>query len=194
MKDFFEILIKVSLITIAVITLTFLGAKFINDKIGGKKNMSDITYGYCKDTKCVEEVYTKEAVDRMLQQVRNDAQQSYKVKGDFAVIEGSMTLTANTEEKLNNSTTMQTMQNINFPEGFNKDNCVCVAFGGKTNSKANYSYGYYSGEDSYSQSSGSLKRNILLGNNTDSTKITLVVYNLYTNSVTYYYRIVLMKI
>ena len=108
------------------------------------------------------------------QTIANNTVANYKLKGDFAVIEGSHTLAANTQENLEQDYDMQTQWQINFPSGFNKDNCVCVCFGVKGYSDRCYAY--------------------TLGWNQDTTKINLEAYNMATSEKTLWYRIVLMKI
>ena len=53
---------------------------------------------------------------------------AYVLKDNFAIIDGKMTLEANTSENVNNDTEKQTILDIDFPENFTKDNCVCLAF------------------------------------------------------------------
>lgn len=87
----------------------------------------------------------------------------------------------------------QTILNIDFPKGFNKDNCVCLAFGMKSYEEKNYSYG--TGFSSSNRSiSGSLFRHAVLGASDDNSKIALQVWQMGTSERTVYYRLVLMKI
>lgn len=113
-------------------------------------------------------------------------------KDNFAVITGSMTLEANTQEGLETDSEKQTQLNINFPTGFNKDNCVVISFGTKVAGK-NYSYGV-GDKASYRWVTGSFRRNITLGASTDNSKIQLSVWQLATTQITIDYKIVLMKI
>ena len=108
-------------------------------------------------------------------------------QANIAVLTGSMSLSAGSS----GGDETQTQLNINFPSGFNKDNCVCIAFGMKLQSK-NYHYGV-GGTSSNRVVSGSFIRDIVLGAPTDDTKIQLVAYNA-GNKVTVNYNIVLMKI
>lgn len=60
---------------------------------------------------------------------------SYKIKGDFAVINGNINLT-NGEGSVD----------VNYPSGFNKDNCVCIAAGFAYQTAIGYIYdGYMDG-------------------------------------------------
>jgi len=91
------------------------------------------------------------------------------------------------------STEKQTILKIDFPTGFNKDNCICTAFGMKRDQEKNYTYGI-----GYSASNravtGSYYRHAVLGAADDSTKIALQVWQPGTEEVSVYYKLVLMKI
>lgn len=115
------------------------------------------------------------------------------IQNNMAVISGQMILEANSQSNLNNNIEQQTILNIDFPKGFNKDNCFCLTFGIKTNEDKNYSYGV---GDSISNRSftGSLIRNVILGASDDNSKIALHVWQPSTSQKTAYYRLVLMKI
>lgn len=126
------------------------------------------------------------------QTIANTAVANYKLKGDFAVITGSMTLAANTQENLELGASQQTMINIDFPSGYNKDNCVCLAFGVKGVENRNYAYGYNT-SGSLGLLRGTVERTITLGALADSTKIGVEAYNMATSDKTLWYRIVLMK-
>lgn len=123
----------------------------------------------------------------------NNIATTYKTKGDFAVIEGSYTLTANTQENLEQDYDMQTQWQIDFPTGFNKDNCVCLCFGVKGYADRCYAYGYNTSA-AMGMIRGTVERTITLGWNQDTTKINLEAYNMATSAKTLWYRIVLMKI
>lgn len=113
-------------------------------------------------------------------------------QGNIATLTGDMTLAAATQQEYQEGTEKQTQININFPSGYNKDNCIVLAFATKITGK-NYSYGV--GESpSYRAVTGSYKRNIVLGASSDNTKISLSVWQLSTSTVTINYKIVLMKI
>ena len=114
-------------------------------------------------------------------------------QGNIAVITGSMTLEANSQQNFESGVKKQTLKDIDFPEGFNKDNCVCIAFGIKRFTEKNYNYG--TGDSaSYNATTGAYDRNIVLGSSTDNSKINLSIWQLMTSSTTIYYKIVLLKI
>lgn len=113
--------------------------------------------------------------------------------GDFAVLTGSMTLEANTSDVASSGSQKQTQLDINFPTGFNKDNCVCISFGMKTTTDKNYCYGI-GGSNSVNATTGGLYKDVILGSATNATKIKLQVWQLSTTQKTVYYKIVLMKI
>ena len=87
----------------------------------------------------------------------------------------------------------QTILNIDFPSGFNKDNCVCVAFGMKAYQDKNYTYGI-GANSSNRATTGSLYRHAILGAADNNRKITLQVWQMGTSTKTVYYRLILMKI
>lgn len=123
-------------------------------------------------------------------QIQNGSKVVYE--DNFAIITGSITLKANTSQNLSNNIEMQTQLDINFPDTFNKDNCICIAFGMKKTEDKNYSYGI--GQSSSSNSIvGSLYKNVILGG-TDNTKITIQIWQMGTSIQKYIYKIVLMKI
>lgn len=114
-------------------------------------------------------------------------------QGNIAVITGSMTLEANSQQNFESGVKKQTLKDIDFPEGFNKDNCVCIAFGIKRFTEKNYNYG--TGDSApYNATTGAYDRNIVLGSSTDNSKINLSIWQLMTSSTTIYYKIVLLKI
>lgn len=112
---------------------------------------------------------------------------------NIAVISGQMELEANSQSNLENDAEQQTILDIDFPKGFNKDNCVCIAFGMKTYAERNYSYGVaFSSSNRFL--TGSYIRNVILGSGDNNSKIALHVWNMATGQHTVYYRLVLMKI
>lgn len=114
-------------------------------------------------------------------------------KDNIAVITGTMELEANTEENLAQNYEKQTILNIDFPDGFNKDNCVCLAFGMKRFEEKNYNYGV--GESITNRNiTGAYIRYVVLGSSTDENKICLQVWQPATGVITAYYKIVLMKV
>lgn len=70
------------------------------------------------DTKCKYEAYDKNEVDTLLASKANSsALTDYKLKGDFAVISGTY-----------DSTQAPLAYHINYPTGFNKNNCVVISY------------------------------------------------------------------
>lgn len=114
-------------------------------------------------------------------------------QSNIAVLTGTMTLEANSQESFAAGDKKQTLKQINFPTGYNKDNCVCIAFGIKRFEEKNYCYGA-GGSVSIQSVIASYERAIVLGATEDSTKININVWQAMTSSTTIYYKIVLMKI
>lgn len=121
------------------------------------------------------------------------------VKGDFAVIEDAFPLEANTQSNVNNGIAMATQYYINFPEGFDKDNCVCVACGlkiyGMREDIVDKGYGYgIDDNDGMALTTGGLYKSVFLGTKADNAKILLQVYQMSTEKKQCWFRIVLMKV
>lgn len=111
----------------------------------------------------------------------------YILKDDYAIIEGIMRLTGEAEGK-------QTSWEIDFPEGFNQENCTCLAF----ETKIIKTNGYANGtgfSDAMGLYSGDIPRSIIVGrSNSDSiSKIWCQTFNVGTDTIEVRYRIVLMK-
>lgn len=117
----------------------------------------------------------------------------YTTNDKFAVLTGNITLEANTQSNLEQGLQKQTLKNISFPNGFNKDNCICIAFGMKIAADKNYSYGT-SSSISNQAVTGAFPRHAVLGSADDNNKISLQVWQSATSSKTVYYKLVLMKI
>lgn len=109
--------------------------------------------------------------------------------GSFAVITGSVTLAANSN--INLYPFEQTIWTVNYPSGFTKDNCVCIAFGGNRTTSKGYSYGYITNkEDSgVAVAAGVIPRTATL----NSDAISCMAFNPSSNAVSLNYKIVLMK-
>ena len=114
-------------------------------------------------------------------------------QNNIAIITGTMTLEANSQEGFAAGSKKQTLKQINFPTGYNKDNCVCIAFGIKRFEEKNYCYGA-GGSVSIQSVIGSYERAIVLGATEDSAKININVWQGMTSETTIYYKIVLMKV
>ncbi len=106
------------------------------------------------------------------------------------MITGEIAL-AGTDANAESST--QTIWYEDFPEGFNKDNCVCIAFGGRLFDDRGLGYGTGK-EESVGLISGDIPRSITIGSKVDTNKIGLMAYNIANTAKNYEYKIVLMKI
>ena len=135
--------------------------------------IKDIVKGICNVTRCKYDVYTKERTDEL-----------FKVKGDFAVVTGEITMENATGKVI-----------VNYPDGFNKDNTVVISYGqtginsGGPLDAINFGFGVHS----LDYMSGSLPRNVAL----TSTNIEISIRNPLDDTAgsrTYNYKIVLMKI
>lgn len=117
-----------------------------------------------------------------------------KIGQKFGILEGAFILDENTEENYNNNKSKQSSILISFPNGYNKDNCVCIGFGTKTIDEFGYNYGSQN-EDVYSQrETGAIPKSIVLGYYLDNNKIFIEAFNRFTTSTYIYYKIILMKI
>lgn len=112
--------------------------------------------------------------------------------GDFAVIKGVINTTAATS-----STTVFNSMQIDFPAGFNSNNCVVISWGihHKTEEEGVYgkAFGYTNPSDSRTWLRGAVASMVTLdhqGNN----KITFTLETPFTQAYTYEFEIVLMKI
>lgn len=177
--------------------------------------LRDIVKGLCEKTKCYfdvytkhyidENIYTKENVEAKLSEKSNTSHShderyytetevnnklaSYKLKGDFAVITGSVTLAAN--EDISNNVAKQTTWNVDYPSGFSKDNCVCIAFGGNKATNKGYGYGHLIESDlALATATGVFPRAVVL----NSDNIYCTALNPAGNANTFNYKIVLMKV
>lgn len=143
-----------------------------------------MVFGFGKN-KSKHEVYTKKESDSI-----------FKSNDDIVVLTGYMTLQANTSESLENDNATFTSLALDFPKGFNKDNCVYLSFGGKFFNTRGYSYGSPL-SISNAMVSGNTPKMISLGGNAETdnaNKIVLQVGNYATSVKEFYYKIVLMRI
>lgn len=116
------------------------------------------------------------------------------IQGNIAVIEGSINCKPNTGDPLKGEVTY-TNQLLDFPQGFNKDNCVILSFGGKNfNDDRGYSYKFGGETNATDLALGTEAKRIELGSRTDNKKINIMLGNISTETKTKYYIIVLMKI
>lgn len=116
-------------------------------------------------------------------------------KDRLAILEGSCTVDANDQQSFQEGSFKQTLKQVNFPNGFTKDNCVVVSFGTKAKSRKGYSYCYGGATvgSSLNYLLGNIPRDIVLGSNQDNSKINLYFYQLPTQSLELDYKIVLMR-
>ena len=113
-------------------------------------------------------------------------------KGDIAVLTGNMVLNPNTQENIALSPIkpLFTTKNINYPSGFNEDNCIILSKMFKYTQDRGYAEGWNNYAGSLDMLNGTLQNYIILHSN----NIILGIGNLATDEKTYYYKIVLMKI
>lgn len=110
-------------------------------------------------------------------------------KDNFAVISGDITVIASDNPGTSFKETR--LENIEYPEGFNKSNCALVSFSSNRNTNSNKYYTCDSniGNNSVSFVTGNLPRYVNL-----SDKITLCFYNWGGSNLIIHYELVLMKI
>ena len=120
---------------------------------------------------------------------------AYILKDDYAVIEGVVVLNGNNPfEDLGK----QTIWEIDFPVGFNENNCVCLSF--ETKIIQNRNWGYSTGTgflDSIGMYTGDIPKTLILGrtNSENSVKkIWCQAFNLNASSAELKYRITLLRI
>ena len=119
---------------------------------------------------------------------------AYVLKNDFAILTGTITLNENSDENLEKDPIKVTMtsKKIDFPVGFNKDNCVAISV-----SFARAKRGFTSGWNNYLSSLENLllimPYDITIGNLNEPSGITLSLGNMSQNQTTVNYKIVLMK-
>ena len=115
---------------------------------------------------------------------------------NIAVITGTMNLNANSQgnTQLNPMKTEKTSIEIDYPTGFNKNNCAILNVEFKRYTGKNYNVGWDNYIDSSDSIRGTLPYSLSLGTTDTSTKMTLSVGNMSTNQGTCYYRIILLKI
>lgn len=111
-------------------------------------------------------------------------------KNETTVLEGSVVLD-NFDATVGNPT--QNTYTLDFPSGFNKDNCIVKAFGTKTSTDKGYNF-MLAYSDSSGAVNGGLHRSIIPGYVADLTKIWFEIYNVGMTARTVYYKIVLEKI
>lgn len=117
------------------------------------------------------------------------------VQSNVVAITGSIELKGNTQGNVEKNEAMLTNWEIDFPTGFNIDNCVCIAFGMRLAENRGFSFGISeTSQRSVSMLNGSIFKSVQLGAVTDNSKINCEAWNYNTSNSTYHYKIVLMKI
>lgn len=115
----------------------------------------------------------------------------YTNNKDFVVLRGTITVPGRTGD--DNS---YAGVSIDFPDGFNKDNCVVVSFGlNNYGENRGYGYGDLSVNDARSWTRNSFPSCVLLGFPVNGVmKINITIEQYMTTEKTYEYQLVLMKI
>lgn len=109
-------------------------------------------------------------------------------QSNIAVITGNMDLDANSSSMAAEGyCTFTQVDNINYPNGFSKDNCVVISYARK--GVKGFGYGWNNYPNSADLFTGSLPITIRLDD-----KISISAGNLSVNAQTITYKIVLMKI
>lgn len=116
-------------------------------------------------------------------------------QANIAVIEGTMTLDANTPEALAQGQWTSTQKTFSYPAGYNKSNCIVLAFGTIQQSyydSKGYSFQDLSGTNTTSLAYlvGAIPKNVAL----QTDNIHMWIANINTESKVVKYKIVLMKI
>ena len=111
-------------------------------------------------------------------------------QANIAVLTGTITGTAN------NSSSEQGNININYPTGFNSNNCVVIAIGlSRKDDNTPFNYGVLSASDSaIARVAGAIGRTVQLGADNMTLRTYFYFGSPQNESVTYNYKIVLMKI
>lgn len=115
---------------------------------------------------------------------------------DFAILTGTMTLDANSSEGALEGICKNSEITVNYPNGFNKDNCVvCSVCRSGVNC---FGFGWTDRVDAMNIFNGVEPINVVLydknANENFKNKIRVIAGNLSTSEETITYKIVLMKI
>lgn len=146
------------------------------------------------ESKCKISVYSKEETDEKITEMANEKVEelSNKVylKDDYAIIEGTLTLSANSSSNVENYIATHSGVEIAYPTGFTQDNCICIDILVKNQANDRWSS---KGLDSCSMSARGLMGAMPRGLTLHSGKMNLAIGNFYTTSWTTSYKIVLLK-
>lgn len=145
--------------------------------------MAEEIYGYC-DSKCKHPVYSKDELNELMY---TEEQFQKRIK----TITGSVTLTANTSNDLENGWLTNTTTTISYPEGFTKDNCIVLDF---STTKNETSYGWNSGALADSSTLGIMAGAIPKNASLRPNEIRLQFDNYSTSQITIYYKLTLFKV
>ncbi len=147
-----------------------------------KRTYLDFKSIYAEITQEYKEVLKE--LQRELEDVENGS--AYVLNSRFAVLEGSFNISA----KARGSTYAE------FPEGFNRENCVVISIGGKFN-KNTIGYSYGTNNNTGNNANATVSTNVTLGlaKNTEfENKIDISAYNPDSTSNKFEYKVVLIKI
>lgn len=122
---------------------------------------------------------------------------AYVLKNDFAIITGEIEVKGNSQENLGKDPIEAAIssKDIEFPVGFNKENCVVVSVGfRRPNVNKGFACGWNNYADSVDSIRGTMPYSLSLGVVEENPVMTLTFGNFGTSPSAYEYRIVLMKI
>ena len=145
--------------------------------------MAEEIYGYC-DSKCKHPVYSKDELNELMY---TEEQFQKRIK----TITGSVTLTANTSDDLENGWLTNTTATISYPEGFTKDNCIVLDF---STTRDENSRGWNSGALADSSTLGIMAGAIPTNVSLRPNEIKLQFDNYSTTTITIYYKLTLFKV
>lgn len=158
------------------------------------KNFLEFDSIYSKVNSETQQLIKK--IQSELETVENGS--AYVLKGDYAIMQGSITLNVSTDQQLSSGIYAQTNIDLDFPTGFNKDNCVVVSFGTRCHLRGELGQGFVYGDyenDSLGLYLGNMHKSLILGSKEKQNKIKIMLENI-SNTGTFVldYKIVLMKI
>lgn len=158
-----------------------------------KRSLSELdpVSGTVADTWNVQDKTTNAPSERIVEEALNlkADKNKYRSNDDFVVITGKVTLSANDTE----DDYKQTVWDINYPTGLNKNNCVIIAFNGRNTNDDNK--GFSQGDVSIANKSVSM----LMGGYPRcctllADRISGMAYNPASSSREFIYQLVLMKL
>lgn len=141
-----------------------------------------------------------EEYQEILQQLQDELSSvedgsAYVLKNNFAILTGTITLNENSDENLEKDPIKVAMTSkiIDFPEGFNGNNCVAISVSFSRADRA-FSMGWNNYLDSADSLMVTLPFSLSIGNADKSDEMLLVLGNMGQSQTTVNYKIVLMKI